>query len=58
VKDLSEPKGNHLYFDSYFSSPRLLADLVAEDIYCVGIVVTNRKEFLKFGKAHINARTI
>jgi len=28
---------------------------VAEDIYCVGTVVTNRKEFPKFGKARINA---
>ena len=58
VKDLSAPikgKGYHLYFDNFFSSPRLLADLVAEEIYCVGTVVTNRKEFPKFGKACINA---
>ena len=58
MKDLSTPikgKGYHLYFDNVFSSLRLLADLVAEEIYCVGTVVTNRKEFPKFGKAHINA---
>jgi len=56
VKNLSEPiKGNgyHLYFDIFFST--LLADLVNEELYCVGAVVTNRKEFPKFGKAHINA---
>ena len=28
---------------------------MAEEIYCVGTVVTNRKEFPKFGKTHINA---
>ena len=28
---------------------------MAEEIYCVGTVVTNRKEFPKFGKARINA---
>jgi len=43
VKDLSvaalKGKGYHLYCDNFFSSPKLLADLVGEQIYCVGTVV-------------------
>ena len=30
------------------------ADLLDEELYCVGTVVTNREEFPKFGKTHIN----
>ena len=58
VEDFSElikGKSYHLYFDNFFSSYTLLVDLVNEELYCVGTVVTDRKEFLKFGKAPINA---
>ena len=58
VKDLSESlrgKNYHLYFDNFFSSPTLLAELLDFKIYCIGTVVANRKHFPKFGKARVNA---
>ena len=58
VKDLTEHirgKNYHLYFDNFFSSPRLLAELLDYKIYCIGTVVPNRKDFPKFGKARVKA---
>ena len=56
VTDLSKDvlnKGFHLYFDNFFSSPSLLADLYTKNTYCVGTVRVNRKHFPKFGKRAI-----
>ena len=56
LKHLYEPikgKGYHLYFDNFFYYP--FCYLVNEELCRVGTVVTNRKEFPKFGKACINA---
>jgi len=53
VKDLSKPlrgKIYHLYFDNFFYSPTVLAELLDFKIYCIGIVVANRKHFPKFKK--------
>ena len=49
VKDLAEDiqgKNYFLFFDNFFSSPTLLADLISSQIYCVGTVAANRKKFL------------
>ena len=56
VTDLSKDvlnKGFHLYFDNFFSSPSLLADLYTKNTYCVGTVRVNRKHFPIFGKRAI-----
>lgn len=46
VKDLTRKitlKGDHIYMDKFFSSPKLFSDLYVEDIYCCGTVRSNRK---------------
>jgi len=58
VNDLSEPlrgKNYHFYFDNFFSSPTLLAELLDFKIYCIGTVVANRKHFPKFSKSQVKA---
>jgi len=58
VKDLSEPlqgKNFHIYFDNFFSSPTLLAELLDFKIYCIGTVMGNRKQFPKFSKTRVKA---
>ena len=58
VKDLAEDiqgKNYFLFFNNYFSSPTLLADLISSQIYCVGTVAANRKEYPKFAKSRVVA---
>ena len=48
VKSLSknlEGKGYCLFFDNFFSSTRLLEDLLDQHIYCVSTIRSNRKGF-------------
>ena len=58
VKDLSKEiqnKNYFLFFDNFFSSPTLLADLMGSKIYCVATVMANRKEFPTFDKSRVAA---
>ena len=58
VKDLAEDiqgKNYFLFFDNFFSSPTLLANLSDSKIYCVGTVAANRKEYPKFTKSEVTA---
>ena len=48
-------KNYFLFFDNFFSSPTLLADLISSQIYCVGTVAANRKEYPKFAKSRVIA---
>lgn len=46
VTDISRPflgKNHHLFFDNFFSSPKLLDDLLAEKTYARATVCVNRK---------------
>jgi hypothetical protein len=46
VMHLTEPyqmQGRHIYFDNFFSSPKLLEDLSARNTYACGTVRQNRK---------------
>ena len=50
VLDLASPlldQGYHLYFDNFFSSPRLAAKLLRRNTYCIGTVRPNRACFPK-----------
>ena len=50
VLDLATPlldQGYHLYFDNFFSSPRLAAKLLRQNTYCIGRVRPNRACFPK-----------
>ena len=61
VTDLSKDvlnKGFHLYFDNFFSSPSLLADLCTKKTYCVGTVRVNRKHFPKKSYKNVRKRAI
>ena len=54
VKDLSKDikgKNYFVFFDNFFASPTLLADLMDSKIYCAATVLATRKEFPKFGEA-------
>ena len=58
VKDLAEDsqgKNYFLFFDNFFYSPTLLANLSDSKIYCVGTVAANRKEYPKFSKSEVTA---
>lgn len=57
VKDLSKDIQNKifLFFDNFFSSPTLLANLMGFKIYCVATVMANRKEFPNFDKSRVAA---
>ena len=58
IKDLSQDvqgKNYFLFFDNFFSSPTLLADLMDSKTYCVATAVATRKEFPKFDKSRVAA---
>ena len=58
VKDLSKDikdKNYFVFFDNFFSSPTLLADLMDSKIYCAATALATRKEFPKFGESRVKA---
>ena len=48
----SQAKITFCLFDN-FSSPKLLADLISSQIYCINTVAANRKEYPKFTKSWV-----
>ena len=50
VMDLTEQyhhKGHSLFVDNFYTSPRLLVDLLSKGTYCAGTIETNRTMFPK-----------
>jgi len=50
VMKLMEPyhfKGHYLFIDNFYTSVKLLADLLDKSTYCTGTARSNRKYFLE-----------